>query len=56
MMDKPAGGQLRDPLKRPGLFEKVSSAGNNLQLHFALHSGLGLLVQLDHDVILAADN
>ena len=55
-LDKPVGGQLRDALQGPGFFEEMSGAGNDFQFHFAVHSSARLFVQLNHDIILAADD
>src|SRR4030095_12135466 len=44
MGDKPFARECGDSFQRPGFFEEVRRAWNNLQLHFAAHSIACLLV------------
>ena len=56
MMDKPVRRQLLDELERARLFKEVRGAGNDFQFRFAAPSSTRLLVQIDDDIVPAADD
>ena len=53
---KPLRGEMGHLFKRAGLFEQMGCAGNDLHLLFAPESRERLLVEVDHDVIFAAND
>jgi len=48
--------ELRDAFECAGLFEKVRGTGDDLQLRLAAHLAERLFVQIDHHVIVTADD
>src|SRR5262245_41929614 len=53
---KPIARECGDFLQRSWLFKEMGRAWKNLQFHFAAHPIPRLLVYLDDDVVVAADN
>src|SRR5437870_11710385 len=53
---EPLARKFGDGLERARFFEEVSGARNKLEFHFALHFRYRLAIQVDHDVILPADD
>ena len=53
---KPIARKFGDLFQRARLFEEMSRAGNDLQFYVAAHPIARPLVQLDNDIIVAADD
>lgn len=55
-MREPGGGEMRDFLERPALFEEVRRARDDLQVPFAAEVVAGEPVQCDDLMVRAADD
>src|SRR4030065_1987965 len=53
MLREPRRRLARHLLQRAGLLQQVGGAGNDHQLFFAMQLVVGLLVEIDHDVVVA---
>ena len=55
MLFEPFARQVRDLFERPGFFEKMRGAGDDLESLFATELRQRLLIEFDNDVVVAAD-
>src|SRR5262245_65688575 len=56
MAVEPVGGQLHDPVERARLLEEMGCTGHDLEMRGPGRTGERLAVQLDHDIVEAADD
>ena len=53
---EPIAGEVRDLLKRTRFFEQMRSAGHDRHFLLTLHLGQRRLIQIDHVMVLTAND